>query len=443
MQIALEERISQHSAYINTEKLLNIMQETDTSKVSAKGFLMLERINTTFQFLKDSLDRADPWLVSLNTLNTINNSVINVLSEMTNFNNDKNEQRLQNISSQLENIILYFSQVAVVKSSEEIESLRQSIVRFRQSVGQHLGNFERDMTESTAALVANTEKLNDLSTSINSQKARVDNIINDFQSQFANAQTKRGEEVSDFLKQGEKDFNNAIASSEESFSQLILTQEHSFQEITEENNNQLTAQQEAYNTLIEDLQVNVATELEQMKEMNKEAENLLGLMSMKGLAQGYQKIANSEAKKALSWNVLSVGSLLGILWFGFEFIVQHEGEMSWPTLVSRMVLTGVGITLFTYAAKQANSHRAEERHNRKIELELASLDPYLKDLEKEKQKEVKQSLVGKYFGVETSLLPSIQQGQVNSQQNQADSILNNPQVLQLIVERVTQHISGK
>jgi hypothetical protein len=89
--------------------------------------------------------------------------------------------------------------------------------------------------------------------------------------------------------------------------------------------------------------------------MNKEAEKILGIMSMKGLAQGYKKIANNEGWKALTWNVVSLLSMVGILWFGYEFIIKNGGNMSWTALVSRIILTGVGLTLFTYCAKQSTN----------------------------------------------------------------------------------------
>ncbi|GAE93133.1 hypothetical protein JCM21714_2176 [Gracilibacillus boraciitolerans JCM 21714] len=152
---------------------------------------------------------------------------------------------------------------------------------------------------------------------------------------------------------------------------------------------QVEQQKTDFNNLTDDLQTKAQEELDQIIGMNQKAEKILGIMSMKGLAHGYQNIANNEGRKAFFWNILSIGSLIGLLWFGYEFIIKHDGTMSWTSLISRFILTGVGLTLFTYGAKQATNHRQEERRNRKIELELASLDPYLKDLEEEKRKEVK------------------------------------------------------
>jgi molecular chaperone GrpE (heat shock protein) len=351
VQIALEERTTGHVSYTNTESVLDILQEIDSSNISSRGLEMLERIRTTFDFLKDNLDKVDPWLVPESTMTNINSPISQVLSELINFKNDKNEQRLNNVFSYLEGILVYLSQLVVSKTPEDIEGVRQSTIKFRQSVGQHLGHVERDLTETSTALNKNTEKLNDLTASIESQKTRIDSIVSEFQSQFLQAQTQRNEEFSTLIKKGEQDFIRTIKSFEESFEQQTTTQQESFDSLTKGFQQQIETQQDSFDTLIVDFKDKAQSELDQMNEMNKKAEKLLGIMSMKGLAQGYQKIANKEGWKAFGWNAISIFSLLAILWFGYEFIIQHEGEMSWTALISRMVLTGVGITLFTYSAK--------------------------------------------------------------------------------------------
>jgi hypothetical protein len=242
-------------------------------------------------------------------------------------------------------------------------------------------------------------------------------------------QTQRTEEFSNFLKVGEADVKVTIKSFEESFDSAIKGYEQ-----------QKVSQQNTFNSLIADLKTKVKTELDQIHAMNKEAEKIVGIISMKGLAHGYQKIANDEGKKAFWWNIGSLISMVAVIVFGVIFLLMHKGALEWTALVSRIVLTGVGITLFTYCAKQATNHRNEERRNRKIELELASLDPYLKDLEPTKQKEVKQALVDKYFGVEVTPITQVQQAPIQ-QQNITDTMTNNPQFIQTIVEKVSQAIT--
>ncbi|WP_277586576.1 hypothetical protein [Psychrobacillus antarcticus] len=362
--------------------------------------------------------------------------VSTILSLLTNFKNDKNQQHLNQVFSHIEVLLQYFPQILVTKTPEDIEGVRSSVVTFRKSVGQHLSYLEKDINETRTSFNKNTEKLNELTTSIESQKSRIDSVVSDFQGQFLQAQTERTQEFNEYIKEIEKEYENLIESNHETFDELVSTQQETFDTLNEGFQHQADTQQTSFGTLIEEMKTEFHDELDRLREMNKEAEKILGLMSMKGLAQGYQKIANSEALKATSWNTFSILSLIGILCFGYKFIILHEGVMSWTALISRIVLTGVGITLFTYCAKQATNHRNEERRNRKIELELASLDPYIKDLEPDKQKLVKENLIDKYFGVE---LPNAtaQQGQTQ-QQMLVDSVSNNPQLIQVLAEQIKQ-----
>ncbi|MGE6541101.1 hypothetical protein [Bacillus luti] len=464
MSIALEERITSQGAYINIVHVIRVLNEinsSDNSTISIREIDMLERISSTFDILKKALDRVDPWLVSTNTMDSINSPISQVLNEITNYKNNRNEGHLSNCLTYIEGLLPYFPQILVTTTPEEMESLRSSIVRFRQTIRQHLSRLENDITDTSTALTNNKEKLNELTSAINDQKTRVDSIVNEYQSQFSQGQNQRTEEFNNLINdqkfrmdhlvdgyqdrfahgqnQKTEEFNNLLKESEEDLKGSIQNFEETFDLAIKANDLLLEEKQNSYDSIIEDLKSKVQTELDQIKEMNKEAEKILGLMSMKGLAQGYQKIANSEGKKALAWNVISILSLLGILWFGYKFIILHTGTMTWTTLVSRIVLTGVGLTLFTYGAKQATNHRNEERRNRKIELELASLDPYLKDLDTEEQKKVKHDLVNKYFGVE---LPSVAPQQAQPK-NIADEIVNNPQLLQTVLTKVAEIIPKK
>lgn len=437
--IDLEERITKHASYTHTERVLQILEEIYSIGIETQHIQKLDRIQETFVFLKEGLDRVDPWLISVNSLNTMNNNISQIVNLLSNFMNDKNQQHLNQIFNHLEALLQYFSQVLVTKTPEDIEGVRSSVITFRKSVGQHLSLLEKDINETRASFNKNAEKLNELTTSIESQKSRIDSVINDFQNQFLQAQSQKTEAFNTFIKKAEADFKGLYDSNTDTFEKIVETQHENSNSINEGFQAQVDTQQKSFETLIEEMKTEFQSELIHLREMNKEAEKILGIVSMKGLARGYQKIANSEGWKAFSWNIFSILSLLGILWFGYEFIIKHEGVMEWTALISRIVLTGVGLTLFTYCAKQATNHRNEERRNRKIELELASLDPYIKDFEPEEQKDVKEKLVEKYFGVE---LPTPNVKETPAQQNNiTETLTNNPQFLQTLVDKVTQSMT--
>ena len=428
MTLLLEERITNHDSYTKIQRIIQLLESITVDDFPAEQVSMLERLSETFYILKEGLDRVDPWLLSQSTLQNMNGDITNIINHLTTYTNQKNVQHLNNAIAHLERVIPLFSQVMVTRSSEDIEGVRESVISFRKSIGQHLGNVEKQSTATEQALETNKEKLKDLTDSIETQKGRNDSVISDFQDQFLKGQTERNERLEELIGKTKSEFNDFISNSNTEFEEKQNEQqlEHSSRlKETEEKSDEQMAQHEKLFT----------EEFDNIKKMNMEAEKIVGIISMKGLASGYQKIANDEGRKAFWWNMGSIASILSLIAFGVIFLLLHEGTMEWTTLISRVVLSGIGLTLFTYCAKQSSNYRIEERRNRKIELELASLDPYLKDLGDDQQREVKQSLVNKYFGVE---LPNTNKKGLLSKENEIDSLLENPHLLQRLAEKLSR-----
>jgi hypothetical protein len=55
-----------------------------------------------------------------------------------------------------------------------------------------------------------------------------------------------------------------------------------------------------------------------------------------------------------------------------------------------------------YASRESNKHRILETQNRNLELELASIGPFIELLPEDKKQAIKEDLVKKYFGNQIS-----------------------------------------
>ena len=421
MTITTEERIFQHAAYINTELIIDLLDNInydDLYDLPWDQFEMLERIQKVFKYLKEVFDRSLPWLISTNSLSNLNSQIEAIRNDLKNYlSSDKNDQHLTDGFNRLEAILPYFSEVTIFQTPEDIEKEKEEIKE---------------------AVKNNTSRLNEFSSTIDSQKSRVDSVISDIQGQFSQAQEHRSSTFNDFLQDSRKDMEQDLDIQMDHIQERFKTYANQyggrFERYQKSFDQQTSEYQSKFDSLFEDYEIFFKERFDEINKMNAEAEKIIGIISMKGLAQGYQKIANNEGKKAFSWNLGSIAAMITVLAFGFFFIVQHEGVFEWTTLISRIVLTGLGVTLFTYCAKQATNHRNEERRNRKIELELASLDPYLKDLEPKEQKKVKQALVDKYFGVDLT-------NSVQTEKNVAETMTANQQFIQTLAEKVAPILS--
>ena len=61
----------------------------------------------------------------------------------------------------------------------------------------------------------------------------------------------------------------------------------------------------------------------------------------------------------------------------------------------------------TYAARESSKHRKLENLNRKAELELAAINPFIELLPEQKKQEIKEKLVEKYFGNNQNIISDL------------------------------------
>ncbi len=89
--------------------------------------------------------------------------------------------------------------------------------------------------------------------------------------------------------------------------------------------------------------------------------------------------------------LLSVIIILTLIGVGSA---DYDWKMALVRILSALVLTYPA----TYAAQESAKHRKLENENRKAELELASINPFIEILDDEKKQLIKEKLVDKYFG---------------------------------------------
>ena len=82
----------------------------------------------------------------------------------------------------------------------------------------------------------------------------------------------------------------------------------------------------------------------------------------------------------------------------FAFVATLGQDVKWSAFGARIFVAMAFGILSAYAALQADKHQRAERKNRKTELELASISPYLHDLPIVQQHKIKEELAMRLFG---------------------------------------------
>lgn len=138
---------------------------------------------------------------------------------------------------------------------------------------------------------------------------------------------------------------------------------------------------------------------ELLKELNQKDDKiseLIGIVGGKARIGEYKNNADSSRKERILWQKITV--FLFIVAFIIMLIVTLTTKDYNSFTIVKYIISALLMGAATYTGKQASNSRKDEVYYRKQELELASIDIYLENLQPEKKEDIKKELAMKIFG---------------------------------------------
>lgn len=385
-----------------------IKNAENKEKLSLNQEECLEWFKKVFIKTKRVINSVDPFFVSRAHLDSINTYLSQIGSHFNEFIANENINYLNNMKIAVDRMLSNLSVVKNLVVEDDIIDLREEVISFRRSVAQHkrymedeqkkyINNIKNSYNEYKKSRAEIEDNLVILKNNIEKQKDRVDNIISqaqnqvsEFQSQFSNGQEKRINKFEDFIITLEKNSNSLVNDTQEKYEKLA-------KELKDK-----------YNKEIESLKTEADDFVNRFVNYENDVKKIIGTISVNGLAAGYNKIANQEKRSKIIWQILTLMSMMAIVWYGIYFVREFKPldqvftEINWGSFTARIFVMSAMGALSTYTSKQAKRHSDAERYNRKMELELASIDPYLAVLPNDIIIKVKEELAPTFFGKDDS-----------------------------------------
>ncbi|RJE48910.1 MULTISPECIES: hypothetical protein [unclassified Dehalobacter] len=401
-----DERFNNHQVMKSLQEISSLIEEARKLHISNPFHEeTFQRVEGVYQQLGRIFDNVDTSIFSFNVLQNLQNPMIQINSIIRNYINDSNQSNRENaiaqINSHLEGVIQQLGTIYYPRTPEDFEGFKDIIVSLRRSVSQHKSNTEKDYEDLLKTKLDIENKLNDLAKNITTEKNRIDNIINDaqnsianFKNQFTDSQEKRSENYTKELEVLQQKNKERIDEWNATFNDLLNTTKDNIENF---NNNLSTYMENFKNELLANAQ-KYEKELEEQRSYIK---NLVGTLTNNGLSYGYRKYANQSMWTKIIWQIVAVASMIGMIIFAIkaaEHALYNKENFNWVVTGTKWFVAAAFASIATYSGKQAGSNHKSEKYYRKLELELASLDPYLLTLEKEQQQEIKQELAKKIFG---------------------------------------------
>lgn len=349
-----------HSKLESVTILLTSLEEQDF-----EDFESAENIQRLVQIVSQVstvLKKVDPILVNPGTIDNLNGILTDIENALNSFKSTNDKAHINNANNNATKLLVPLSNIIVPIDKLDIKAMRDSVLKYRKSVGQQMKRVDEETNKLTVKIEGLNQAVDQIRTTVEGQKSRLDESIAEFQKQFSHTEEERRKKFSEYELNWNKEYNEYLNSKKEEF-------------------------KNAYQNVLKELD-----------EQTKNVEKLVGAISLKGHSAGFKQVANEERKAKRIFQIGAVLSLLGLIGVAYLiFKAAIEPDIRWYALTGKIFLTtAVGI-LAAYLARQAEKHEEAERKNRKMELELASIETYLVGLPEPSQLKIKEVLSDRFF----------------------------------------------
>jgi|GEM_PF-1449126 len=393
-----------HQIHNNLQSVSNLLKEIKNfDDQDPEIFEEIDRLNQIIRYVPIVFGKVDPVMIPLKIIDELNQIIINITGDLNNYKNTKDRAQLINANGRAENLLVKISNLIIPSDYADIKGVREATSSLRKSVGQYIRNIKNEENNFKKGIKGFEGKTNELSATIDNQKTRLDEAITQFQQQFSQAEEQRRGQFTQSQEKWTQEFTVAVEKRKTEFTQEQEDLKRAQGEFINEINNKKDSFENELKTkneqFIKELSAKVESYIKKFEDYKKRAQELVHVIADTGMVGGYQEFANKERKAALLWKIVAVLSFMGLIGFAIvAFYIVLQGEIKWPLVAGRVFVASTFGVLGAYAARLADRHEEKEKINRRMELELASIDPYLVGLPEEVIHKLKASLAERLFG---------------------------------------------
>lgn len=370
-----DDRLLEHPARERISRIRSLLSGlTEEQREQADERLdgALGRAPSALDFVEGLLEAADPELVTQGALDQLLNPLDRAIAALDALEADP--ESITAFDGAIEDTLSAAQPLAVVvrlpkKISEtarkafgaELKEKAKELSDEADAIQTRLEELSAEQQRlSQEANEANEQRRSELQAefdriqgAINTEQGRLDQLVPQFEQQFAGAQQTRDEEWASLRQDLEQRVNDA---------------RDQLQQRAQETGDALKTQAEEV--------------LSEVREKRDEVVKLYGIIGDTGTAGAFAKEADNQKESADFWRWMAmVGGLITIALAAgaVAFATLSDKASTVAHLASLAVAAGAG-GLTAYAARQSGHHRDREDESRRLELELTAFGPFMHDL---------------------------------------------------------------
>jgi hypothetical protein len=379
-----------HLVFERLEQLRqSLSSESLSEKIGIENFSFLE---TVFFYIKDKLNLTNSILVQEAELTNLASEIEAGTNQINTFIGNNNIGHITNAINNLNSAITRTRNLPIPISKNDFD-FSKSVAHFQQTVQsayeglQSLNNkLKVDLEAAQNNLVTKQQKIEALEKQLADKQTEIQNVLIKYNSDFEILKTN----ANTTIEAERKKFSDNFEVDRKAFKELIDTDKETFKKAYE-------TQKKAFDTESDAI-------IERLEQKLAEANKIVNIVGNVGVTGNYQKIANQHKLSANFFRWIALGFMVvmsGMLIYSIIELSNTDFNLykSLVRILAAAVLTYPAV----YAARESSRHRNLETQNRNLELELASIGPFIELLPEDKKQKIKETLVEKYFGKNSNL----------------------------------------
>lgn len=388
----IAEKFNGHLVFEKLEQIKNRLQENGVREKIQLDLLSF--FDSAIEYILERVNSTIPVLVQETELNALTNEIESGLREINNFIGNKNQGHLTNASNNINSAL------------NRARNFPLPLSKSKYNFSKEIANFEKTVSEKYAQLLAENmafdERLKKLNFTIESKQQELDKLnqlLVQKQAEITNLTNTFTTDYNNIKSAANQQFENEKAK----FRQEFNAEKQNF--VNEKNTlkKEFNTDRKSYENQIEELKKNISLKTENLvKDLeNKlvESKKLVNIIGNVGATGNYQIIADYHKKQANVWRWIALFFMVLLTGLLIYTIYHVTGtSFNWQVTIVRIVAFSVLLYPATYAARESSKHRRLENFNRKSELDIASINPFIEILPEERKQAIKERMVEKFFG---------------------------------------------
>lgn len=361
----LFEKLEQLNAKINDKDFRELIGVDD-----------LNFYETALKYIADRLNLTLPSIVQESELNTISTELENALSQINSFVGNNNQGHITNSKNHIHSALTRIRNLPLPFSKNDF------------NFSKNIANFEKIVQEKYSTVKEENEQIKSDFESVKSELEHTKEELERLEKALEQKET----ELNNLNDSFKTDFDNIKSSATQNYEQDRETFRDEFDEEKNRFSQEVESLKESIDNRTDDL-------VKKLEEKLEEAKKIVGVVSDKAVTGNYQNVANDNKTKADIFRWIAILLMLVLSGLLIYTIWDISGDtFDWTKSLVRILAAAALSYPATYAARESSKHRKLENLNRKAELELAAINPFIELLPEQKKQEIKEKLVEKYFG---------------------------------------------